>query len=54
MSRIGKKHNVRVKFSHCPDYFPDDFQVRFVDNGEIATGDKEVGLGILYRMASEE
>lgn len=54
MSRIGKMHDVRVKFSHCPDRFPDDFQVRFVDNGEIATGDKEVGLGILHRLEPEE
>lgn len=50
MSRIGKIHDISVKFSHCPWKLPDDMEVQFTDTGEFAKGDKEIGLGIADRM----
>lgn len=50
MVRISEMHDITVKFSHCPDKFPDNVKAKFLDTGEIARGDKEVGLGIIERM----
>lgn len=50
MIKIAKMQDVTVKFSHCPDCFPEDVEVQFLDNGEIARGDKDVGLGIIKRL----
>lgn len=50
MIHIAKMHDVMVKFSHCPDQFPDDVEVEFIDTGEVARGDREVGLGIIKRL----
>ena len=50
MIRIAKMQDVSVKFSHCPDCFPEDVEVEFIDTHEIAKGDREVGLGIIKRL----
>lgn len=50
MIKIADMQDVTVKFSHCPERFPDNVKVQFLDNGEIASGDKDVGLGILKRL----
>ncbi len=50
MARIGKIQDIKVKFSHCPRFLSDDMEAQFTDTGEIARGDKEIGLGIAKRM----
>lgn len=51
MARIGNIQDVQVKFSHCPRHIPDEMEALFIDNGEIARGDKEIGLGISKRLS---
>lgn len=48
--KIAKMHDITVKYSHCPDRFPDDVEAEFLDTGEITRGDKETGLAILKRL----
>lgn len=48
--KISKMHDITVKFSHCPGRFPEDVEVEFLDNGEIARGVKDVKNGILWRL----
>lgn len=50
MVKIGKIQDVTVKFSHCPDRFPDDVEAEFLDTGEILKGDRDVGLAIISRL----
>lgn len=50
MARIGKMQDIQVKYSHCPAKIPEEMEVQFVDSGEYAKGDKDIGLGISRRM----
>ena len=50
LSRIGKMQDIQVKFSHCPEQFPDDIEVQFMDTGEVLRGDKDVSLAIIERL----
>ncbi|MCI9080042.1 MAG: DUF4869 domain-containing protein [Lachnospiraceae bacterium] len=50
MLEISKLHDVTVKFSHCPGYFPEDAEARFLDNGELVFGCAALQLGIINRL----
>ena len=50
MAKIGRMQDIQVKFSHCPKFLSDNMEAQFVDDGEIARGDREIGLGIAKRM----
>lgn len=50
MVEVAQMHDITVKFSHCPERWPENAEARFLDTGELARGDREIGLGIIHRL----
>lgn len=50
MLEISKLHDVTVKFSHCPNYFPENAEAKFLDNGEIVSCCDDLQIGIIDRL----
>lgn len=50
LAEIAKMQDIVVKFSHCPQKFPDDIVAEFLDNGEIVRGNRDMIIGIIERL----